>query len=428
MLKLRSLLLGLVCMVLLSGMALAATTPVTTITFWHHYPAQDEPVLQDLIKHFEDTHPNIKVTVQREQVTGGLTHIPDKLLVSLTADTGPDVTTFDRPFLAEWGSQGWLLPIDKYLARDGIKSSDYLPHAWKECIYQGTVYGLPLETDSRPMFYNKDMIVKAGMDPEHLPELITDFDAAMRKLTKYDPNGSFTQLGFVQWTRQGNSMATWAAPWNSQFINEKTQTVTMNDPKNVEILEWFQDYDRRFGYETTKAFFSKVGRDPFEAGVLAAVVDTNSFIERTGKIVPFEIAVGQLPRPEGGLRNATYAGGWGIVILQRTKKPEAAWEFMKYWTSPYVWRELARRTARIPTLVEVAREPILYEGLKAKAMALFENAWVRPVTPVMYMLWPEMKDATNRVIIKKEAPRSILDDITRRVQAELDKILAKQRS
>jgi multiple sugar transport system substrate-binding protein len=349
------------------------------------------------------------------------------LLVAIAADTGPDVTTFDRPYLAEWGSQGMLMPIDKYLTRDNLGAKDYLPHAWKECVYQGTTYGMPLETDSRPMFYNKDMIVKAGMDPDNLPELIPEFDAAMRKLTRYDASGNFTQLGFVQWTRQGSALSTWAASWGSRFVDEKTQKITMNEPKNLEILEWLQDYDRRFGYEATKAWFSKVGRDPFEAGVLGAVVDTNSFIERTGAKVPFDLAVGQLPRPANGLRNATYAGGWGIVILSRTKKADAAWEFMKYWTGPYVWRELARRTARIPTLLEVAREPILYEGLKAKAMALFENAWVRPVTPVMYMLWPEMKDATNRVLIKKEAPKGVLDDITTRVQAELDKVLAKQR-
>ena len=79
-----------------------------------------------------------------------------------------------------------------------------MPYAWNEVAYEGHPYGLPLDTDARAIFYNKDMVRQAGIDPSLLdpsrgPMSLDQFKQIALKLNKKDAHGNYTQVGFVPW-------------------------------------------------------------------------------------------------------------------------------------------------------------------------------------------------------------------------------------
>ena len=60
-----------------------------------------------------------------------------------------------------------------------MKGEDYYPFAWEEATYKGKVYALPFNTDTRALWYNKDIMQQAG-----LPRETTDEPDELRKATK----------------------------------------------------------------------------------------------------------------------------------------------------------------------------------------------------------------------------------------------------
>jgi multiple sugar transport system substrate-binding protein len=64
----------------------------------------------------------------------------------------------DRFTVAQRAATGLLRDITPLVAKEGKDlGADYLDFAWKEVVYQNKVYGLPIGTDVRALFYNKKM-------------------------------------------------------------------------------------------------------------------------------------------------------------------------------------------------------------------------------------------------------------------------------
>ena len=94
-------------------------------------------------------------------------------------------------------STGSLSPISlEELAASGIKASDFGPANWKAA--QGTdgkQYGVPLDIHSIILYYNKDLLKKAGLlgddgKPKGL-DGVANWDAALAKLTDQGCRGAF---------------------------------------------------------------------------------------------------------------------------------------------------------------------------------------------------------------------------------------------
>ncbi len=67
---------------------LDTTTPVT-ITFWHRMGASSQAIVQTWIQEFKTLYPHITVT--EERVANDYTAVADKVALSITAGTEPDI-------------------------------------------------------------------------------------------------------------------------------------------------------------------------------------------------------------------------------------------------------------------------------------------------------------------------------------------------
>ncbi|MDP2990393.1 MAG: extracellular solute-binding protein, partial [Kiritimatiellota bacterium] len=97
-------------------------------------------------------------------------------LTAIAAGTAPDVfdTALDR--VAYYAEQGFLRPLDDFLAEELAKDPDfirkhYIPdHVWQACHYKGKCYAIPWYYGHYAGFiYRKDLMRKAGIDPPRAP-------------------------------------------------------------------------------------------------------------------------------------------------------------------------------------------------------------------------------------------------------------------
>src|SRR5579875_2821760 len=109
----------------------------------------------------------------------------------------------DNPDLDRLAASGVLMPLDKL---GKIDTSGINPNNIQETTYDGKLYALPLYTNTIAIFYNKDLLRKAGITK--LPETWDEFRTDAKKAAT---NNTY---GFVFSGQTGPGESTWQfEPW-----------------------------------------------------------------------------------------------------------------------------------------------------------------------------------------------------------------------
>jgi multiple sugar transport system substrate-binding protein len=114
------------------------------------------------------------VTIQREAVPGDT--LIAKVLQQSSSRTLPDVLMLDNPDLQQIAATGALSPLGDY----GLNADGYVKGVVDASTYQGKLYGLQPITNTIGLFYNKDILAKAGVTP---PRTWDELKKAAKKLT-----------------------------------------------------------------------------------------------------------------------------------------------------------------------------------------------------------------------------------------------------
>jgi multiple sugar transport system substrate-binding protein len=115
------------------------------------------------------------VTIEREAVPGDT--LIQKVLQQSSSKTLPDVLMLDNPDLQQIAATGALTPLDEF----GLSADGYADGIVDASTYEGKLYGLQPITNTIALFYNKDILSEAGVEP---PKTWAELRAAAKKLTK----------------------------------------------------------------------------------------------------------------------------------------------------------------------------------------------------------------------------------------------------
>lgn len=316
--------------------------PIVTITFWHGYNTDVEtPLLEGtLIPAFEASHPNINV----ESVQVPYDQFRRKLLVALSGGTSPDLARIDIIWTPQLADQGALADLSVEMPDFATYSQAFLPGPLSTNLFNGKYYGLPLDTNTRVLVYNKDMFTAAGI--ANPPATMDEFLAACEKIKALGPGKyCFADGGTYAWA---------VNPWIWSFGGDVT------DPGVTTAEGYFN------GPETVAAYtFLKDGID---MGYINPAL-AGGGIDTWGSLSKDEVAMiidgpwfppifeGQFPDKEYGLAlmpagaggSISVVGGEDIVMFQQSTQKQAALEFMKYMLSEDVQLQLVA-TGQMPVL------------------------------------------------------------------------------
>ena len=218
----------------------------TTVTFrlWDDQVAK---AYESSFAEFEKKNPDIKVDVQLVPWADYWTKLP----TDIAAGTAADIFWTNTSNFGLFVDSKQLLPIDGDL---GAKAKDWNPSVVSLYTRAGKLWGVPQLWDSIALYYNKDLVTKAGVDPATLkwdPTGAGDtFLPAARKLTVdakgktadqpgFDPS-AIRQYGFnaaldgqaVLWDFVGSNGGTWQGGDTYNFADQ---------PKTVAAVQYLVD-------------------------------------------------------------------------------------------------------------------------------------------------------------------------------------------
>ncbi|TDC10358.1 extracellular solute-binding protein [Nonomuraea longispora] len=151
---------------------------------WPHL----EKMLTDAKKQYEAAHSG--VTVKLTPVQGNNEAYYTKLaLLNRSPDSAPDVYLHDTFQVNADVAAGKLAPLDDYLAT-WPDWKEQFPDSVKQAAKggDGKIYGVPISTDTRGLWYQKDVFAKAGLPVPWEPKTWNDVLTAARTIKQKLPD------------------------------------------------------------------------------------------------------------------------------------------------------------------------------------------------------------------------------------------------
>ncbi|HET7472986.1 MAG TPA: sugar ABC transporter substrate-binding protein [Candidatus Limnocylindrales bacterium] len=143
----------------------ASISGTAVLSGWQSSDAENK-ALQDTVAAFQTAYPNVKVDYK--VITGDY---PTVMATNFASKNVPDVFYVDASFGQPWADQGFLEPLDDYIAKQGFDTSTFFPgylSPFKGS--DGKTYGLPKDGNTIGMAYNTAEVPTA---PTTLDELVS---------------------------------------------------------------------------------------------------------------------------------------------------------------------------------------------------------------------------------------------------------------
>ncbi len=227
----------LIAVLCLSGGLIAYAQDTAKVTFWVSHGEPDLSAIKEIVENFNEE--NAAVRVEIVQIPPGEEADVSKLMTAVRGGVGPDVYLFNRPFTSQRSADGLLQDLSPFIGDEDLKAN-YLPFAWDEVLFDGKPYALPFDTDARALYYRKDILREAGIDPAEFdpsngPITLTRLQEVATQLSQKNAQGNYTRLGFVPWFDQGWHY-TWGYDFGGNFFDAAACQVTPDDPAIVEAF------------------------------------------------------------------------------------------------------------------------------------------------------------------------------------------------
>jgi len=157
--KLKNFLVSSAIVTLASAIHTTALAETTLKALFMSQAAYSEDNVKSMTADFEKNNPDVKVNL--EFVPYDALH--SKIVAASGAGAqGYDVVLFDVIWPAEFAKRGFLKDVSDRIPAD--YSDKIFDGAWTTVEYAGKRYGMPWILDTKYLFYNKEMLAKAGIE------------------------------------------------------------------------------------------------------------------------------------------------------------------------------------------------------------------------------------------------------------------------
>ncbi|MBC2866788.1 ABC transporter substrate-binding protein [Streptomyces mexicanus] len=359
---------------------------------------------EGLIADFEKKYPGTHVKWVDQPAEG----YPDKISADAAGGTLPDVVNVSPDLVAPLAKAGLAMDLDKAAAK---YEKEYLPGAWAGHQVPGLsgTYAFPWYLNTGPLFYNKALFTKAGLDPNKPPktydELFTDALQMARK-----SGGKVATLANVPTIEDFGR-------YGSSLMNKEGTAFTFNDAKGVELLtKYKQLYDAKaLDPQALTATPESTGKK-FLTGAVAMNPGSALDLENFKKQAP------SLYKNIGITDQITSTGHvnmyvMGLMVNARTKHTPAAVAFAHFVTDAENQMSFAKKVAIFPSTAGSLDDPYFTkeDGTDVTRVRIAAAKSLKTAvnyTPVLFS--DQMKTALRNEVAKalqgKESPKAALDN------------------
>lgn len=386
------------------GVGLCCSKERTRTVFWQFQPPD---VMEEIISDFNKDNPGDSVWMETLTWQSGF----EKIVMAFSAANPPDLLELGSTWLGKFADQGLLEDLTD-LTSDLTDSLAL----WELATYKGRRYGIPWLIGSRVLFYNRDLMRRAGLDPNRPPETwaeLLDYASRIHK-----PEEGIYGFGMNAGERYVLYKKFMPFAWSNggDILSQDFSRCIINSPENLEALEFYLSL-KPFSILERQEMIDEL----FKQGRVGMMISGGWNLERIPKDSPtLDFGIAFVPRPEGG-KHISFAGA-EILVIPKGRNSKTALKLARYLISP----DRALRVAtKVRSVQPSHRSAIANKFYQENPMdrILLEQCWSSK-SPPCHPSWIEIEEIINSWLEKCLYGNLTPSEALESMEKEIDKVIA----
>lgn len=283
---------------------------------WESSPAE-RSALASAVAAFTVAYPKIKL--DQQTIAGDYRA---QMITRFGAHNPPDIFYVNAEYAQDWIENGFLLPLDDYIAKQGFDTSPFIQNYLD--IFtgpDGKIYGLPKDGNTIAMAYNTDLV---PTPPTTLDELVTVAQGLVGKGSLKAPMclNAALDRGLAFLYAQGGSLLT-----------EDNSAPAIDTPEAKQALQWYMDLFKNGLGQTNKALGDGWCGEALGKGDVAIAFEGGWLKGAMDAFPDIKWAFAEMPTGSIGKKvTISYTAAYGIGVDSANKDP--GWVAMQYLAGP----------------------------------------------------------------------------------------------
>lgn len=337
------------------------------ITLWHTYTEHHNDFINQMIDDFNQSQNEVKVIAVQQPYQD----YDANLLQAIRNGVGPDICSRFATNVADYIAEDLLVDFAPYINDSEIGISNFKENLagdlygeitqWND----GAIYMIPNIITSEVLFYNKTLFDQLELS---VPKTWKELEEVSRTIYNATGKPGFGTDSAID-TFQGLLVQN-----GSKYIDPKTKTMIIDEKIAVEQLTWFANCIK-------EGIFRLAGDDyylsgPFCSGVVGCYIGSSAGVGyATQNNGAFEVAAAPIPQAD---ENNKYISSWGggyVCFKTTDEKAEAAYKFLKWFTSAENSAKWAVQFGALPAYKDAMEQDVFKDYLETNIAikALYEE-------------------------------------------------------
>jgi len=311
------------------------------VEFWHAMSGPHEEAIKKFADDFNSSHEDITIKPVNQ---GSYEDLQQKIMAAAKAGNLPDMAQATTNVIPEYIDNKFITSLNDFIEDPEVGLSedelnDYIEVFRDSSTWDDTYYSLPFSKSTRVLFYNQTLLEENGLEA---PKTWDELQEVAKTVTKDGVVG----MGF-----ENSYEAEFQGilkQMGGTYMDEATGEPEFASKEGQEAMGMISGMIDE-GIART-AGEDEYMSNPFGRGDVAMYIGSSAGIPHVGGAMEDGIEWSTAPIPTLDGEAATTFAGNDIVIFNQSEDVEqkAAWEFMKYLTSPEVTSEWSMLSGYLP--------------------------------------------------------------------------------
>ncbi len=381
-----------------------------TLNWWQFWTdPKVKPTIVKLIERFEKENPNIKVELTDLTWSDG----HEKIVVAFGSGTAPDVLELGSDWVPEFSYQDILLDVTSEAER---MKKEFL--MWEPATIGEKVFGFPWILDTRVLFYNKDLMKRAGLDPDGPPTTWEQLLQYCRAVNQLKPEA----YGFGANSAERHRLYKKFLPFfwanGGRILSDDQTESRVNSSEGVQALEFYKKLTQSGMIDTQSTL-----DEAFKHNKIGFLISGGWLLNDLRDNYPnlnFGICLMPKPETERGTP-ASFAGGEFLVINKKSENPQEALELIEFLIREDNCLKVCKAIGSgFPSAKGAELDPYYRSN---PDLSIFQEQFKYAFSPPPHPKWVYVEEiiekAVEQVMYDRKSPRGALDE----AKSEIDELL-----
>lgn len=353
------------------------------------------------------------IKIDYQEIGSNTQDLHDRFVTTATAkDSAADLISMDVPYVPEFAAAGWTSAVEELLP--SAERSKFFKGTLEGATYSGKLYAVPWYNNGPGLFYRKDLLQGAGLQP---PKTYDELLNAAKRLQTADVAGFIAQTSQTE-----GGMITWLEylwGYGGDVTDEKMAVVVDKGTAGLDAMRRLVSfmYTDKIMPESTLSM--RVGADAQNVFTEGRAVFMRfwmtgaSAMEAAESKVKGQWDVTTLPS-QTGRPGPGCLGTWNLGISKFSKYPKESAEAIKFLTG------LEQQKARYLGNGSLPARAAVFDDAEVKAKypfadrlkASFESLKARPVTPYYPTMSADaLQPNFGAAISRQKSPEQAIKDM-----------------